>query len=134
MWVEKWHKEFGKFSCEQLKVRKVALWLDPFAQRIQIFRWESTEELCVMTLKGVAKFKRKLTCALKNDKRNLVNFHVSSWKSENVNSDWIRLSKAYKGLDEKYRRVMSYDTEEWWKMLRKTDSWFQKWHEEFGKF
>ena len=27
----------------------------------------------------------------------------------------------------KYRRVMSHDTEEWCKVWRKTDSWFQKW-------
>ena len=34
----------------------------------------------------------------------------------------------------KYRGVMFYDTEEWCKIWRKTDLWFGKWHEEFGKF
>ena len=34
-----------------------------------------------MTLTGTAKFKEKLTYGLKNDMRNLVNFHVSSRKS-----------------------------------------------------
>ena len=34
----------------------------------------------------------------------------------------------------KYRRVMFHDTEEWCKVWRKTDFWFQKWHEEFGEF
>ena len=29
---------------------------------------------------------------------------------------------------------MSHDTEEWCKVWRKTDSWFQKWHEEFVNF
>ena len=33
-----------------------------------------------MTLKGDAKFKRKLTCGLKNDIRNLVNFHGGNQK------------------------------------------------------
>ena len=37
-----------------------------------------------MTLKGDAKFKKKLTCDLKNDMRNLVNFSASSGKSENL--------------------------------------------------
>ena len=37
-----------------------------------------SEDLCVMTLKGDARFKGKLTCGLKNDIRNLVNFHASS--------------------------------------------------------
>ena len=34
----------------------------------------STEELCVITLKNDVKFEEKLTCALKNDMRNLANF------------------------------------------------------------
>ena len=36
-----------------------------------------------MTLKVDAKFKVKLTCGLKNDISNLVNFRASSGKSEN---------------------------------------------------
>ena len=73
-----------------------------------------------MTLKGDAKFKGKLTCGLKNDKRNFVNFHASSRKSQNLHFDWMLLSKAYK-----YRRVMFHDNEEWSKVWRKTDSCFQ---------
>ena len=42
-----------------------------------------SEELCVMALKGDAKFNGKLTTGLRNDIRNMVNFHGSSWKSEN---------------------------------------------------
>ena len=57
-----------------------------------------------MTLKGVAKFKRKLTCGLKNDIRNLVNFHASSRKSENLHFDWIFLSKLSRDLDEKVQK------------------------------
>ena len=34
----------------------------------------------------------------------------------------------------KYRGVMFHDTEKWCKIWRKTDLWFGKWHEEFGKF
>ena len=54
-----------------------------------------------MTLKGYAIFKEKLTGSLKNDIRNLVNFHASSFKPENVHFDGLVLSKAYKFLDEK---------------------------------
>ena len=54
-----------------------------------------------MTLKGDTKFKAKMTCRLKNDLRSLVNFHVSSGKSENLHFDWILPFKAYKDLDEK---------------------------------
>ena len=34
----------------------------------------------------------------------------------------------------KYRRVMSHDTEEWCKVWRKTNCWFQKSHEVSGEF
>ena len=34
----------------------------------------------------------------------------------------------------KYRGVMFDSTEDWWKVWRKTDLCFSKWHEEFGKF
>ena len=33
--------------------------------------------------------------------KDLINFHASSRKSENLHFDWILLSKAYKDLDEK---------------------------------
>ena len=56
-------------------------------------------------------FKRNLTCRLKNDIRNLVNFHVSSWKPENLNFHWIRLSKACKYLDKKVQK--SYVSWHW---------------------
>ena len=58
-----------------------------------------------MTLKGDAKFKGKLICGLKKYIRNLVNFHASSRKSENLRFDWILLFKEYKDLDEKVQKT-----------------------------
>ena len=55
-----------------------------------------------MTLNGYSIFKEKLTGGLKNDIRNLVNFHASSCT---VQFDGLFLSETF-------RRVMSYDTEE----------------------
>ena len=57
-----------------------------------------------MTSKGYAKFKGKLTCGLKNDIRNLVNFYASSRKSENVLFDGLLLFKAYKVSDENVQK------------------------------
>ena len=57
-----------------------------------------------MTLKDDAKFKGKLTCGLKNDLTNSVNFHSSSRKSGNFHFDGLFLSKAYKDLDEKVKK------------------------------
>ena len=40
------------------------------------FRWNSTEELCLITLKNDTKFEGKLTIISKNDLRYLVNFNA----------------------------------------------------------
>ena len=92
VWIRKfqtnyvsWHKgccmKQGDWliSYKQLKVQKNALWLDPFVRTTPIFRWKSTEALCLMTLKSDTKFE-KLTLGLKNDMRNLRNFNSSSGK------------------------------------------------------
>ena len=64
-----------------------------------------------MKLKSEAKFEEKLTCGSKNDIRNLVNFNVSSGKSENVNFDVLFLSKVYY-IWAKYRGVMCHNSAE----------------------
>ena len=48
-----------------------------------------------MTLKSDTKFEEKLTLDSKNDMRNLVNFDVSSGKSENLHFDLLLLLIAY---------------------------------------
>ena len=55
----------------------------------------------VMTLKGNAKFKGKLTFGWKNDIRILVNFHASSRKSVNLHFHALLLSKVYYVLAKK---------------------------------
>ena len=82
--------------------------------------------------------KEKLNRGLKNYIKNLVDFPASSWKSGNLHFHRLIFPKAYNDLDKKKaqnnRKVMSHDNEEWCKVWRKTSSWFQKWHEEFGEF
>ena len=57
-----------------------------------------------MTLKSVAKFERKLTLDSKMNMRNLVNFNVSSGKSENLHLDVLLLSIAYKVSPKKVQK------------------------------
>ena len=49
-----------------------------------------------MSLKSDGKFEEKLTLGSKTDIRNLVNFHVSNSRSENLYFDGLLLSIAYK--------------------------------------
>ena len=59
-----------------------------------------------MTLKSDPNFEEKRTFCLKNYKRNLVNFNVSSGKSENLLFDGLLLEKLQKICVEK---KMTYD-------------------------
>ena len=47
-----------------------------------------------MRLESDVKFEEKLTCGLENNMGNLVNFHQSTWKSQNLDLDGILLSKV----------------------------------------
>ena len=65
-----------------------------------------SEELCVMILKGDAKFEGKLTRGLKNGIRKLVNFHASSRISENLHFDIFR----WKNTEELCLMTLKSDT------------------------
>ena len=68
--------------------------IGPFRAKYMTFDLKSTEELSFMTLMGNAKFEEKLTCGLKNDMRNLANFHQKTWKCQNWDFDVFFLSKT----------------------------------------
>ena len=87
-----------------------------------------------MTMKNDTKLEEKLTCTLKID--------IGIWQI---------FTRAVKGLKKyvlmgylwpkyimldlkKYREVIFHGAEEWCKIWRKTDLWFEKWREKFGKF
>ena len=65
-----------------------------------------------MTLKDDAIFKEKLTGGLKNDIRNLVNFHGNSRISETVHFHGLLLLIKYKVQLKGQRTVISHDAEE----------------------
>ena len=53
------------------------------------------EELCLMALIIDAKFEGKMTCAFKNDMRDLAEFHQSMFESQkNWDIDGVLLSKV----------------------------------------
>ena len=75
-------------------------------------RWV-LEELSHMTVESDVKFEEKLALSFETDMTNLVNFNVSSGKSENLHFDVLLLSIVYiKFQLKKCGRVISHDTEE----------------------
>ena len=66
-----------------------------------------------MALNIDAKFGGKMTCAFKNDMRNLANFHQSMFRSLNIGTLMGSFYSKQKMYELKtYRGVLSHDNEE----------------------
>ena len=81
-----------------------------------MFQLESFIGIIVMSLKGDAKVKEKMTRGLKIDLRNLVNVLASSPKSENFHFDGPLSSKAYKVLRGKVQKAF---VSWYWRVIHK---------------
>ena len=66
-----------------------------FCQKNKSFRWKSSEELYLVTVKSDVNFEEKLTLGSKNVMTNLVNFNANSCKPENLHSGVLLLFKVY---------------------------------------
>ena len=72
--IQNWHKEFDEVWPEHLKISKICTLTGCFWTRY-VWAKKSIGVLCLMALNIDAAFEGKLTCAFKNDMRNLANFH-----------------------------------------------------------
>ena len=74
------------------------------------FLMENTEELALMTLMSDKKFEEKMAFSSKNDMTNLIDFNMSSGKSENLHFNVLFLLIEYKISAKKVQKVISHDT------------------------
>ena len=74
--------------------------------------------------------KKKLTLDSKNDMRNLVNFNLSSGKSENLHFDVLLLSIAYKVSAEKVQK--NYLSWHWKEIQTLKKNWLFVWKITWG--
>ena len=79
--VQNWHEKFDEFWLEHLKISKICTLMGCFWTKYMFELKKSIGEFCLMALNIDATFERKLTCAFKNDMRNLANFHQSMFES-----------------------------------------------------
>ena len=88
-----------------------------------------------MALKIDATLDRKLTCAFKNDIRNLANFHQSMFESLKIGTLMGSFYPKQKMYELKiFRGVICHDHEKRFKIGRGIDLSFQNWHENFDEF
>ena len=82
-----------------------------------------------MKMKNDANIEEELTCRFKIDMRSFTNFDLKKFVS--IGSLWPNYILFEL---QKYRGVIFHDTKEIYKFWRKTDLWFAKRLEKFGKF
>ena len=83
--VQNWHEEFDKFSPERSKISKICILLGLFWRKYIVFELKkSIKGLYLIALNIDRKFEKKMTCAFKNDMRNLANFHQSMFESVKI--------------------------------------------------
>ena len=112
----------GWIFIRALKSLRNCTLMGSFWSKNIIFQPENLIGIMYHELKEDTKFKRKPTRGLKNVTLvNLVNFHASSQKSENLLFDGRLLSKAYNFLDEKVQK--SYDSWHWRVMQSLGENW-----------
>ena len=85
-----------------------------------------------MRLMSDAKFKETATHALKNDIRDLVNFHGSSWNSENLHFEGLLLSITYKVSIQKVQK--SYLLWHWRVFQTLKKNWLFVWKNDMRNF
>ena len=93
--LEKWREEFSKFLPEHLKVSKLEIWWNPFAQSGKCMILKFTEELCVMTMKNDTKLKRNWLVVLKLTwgTSQILTRALESLK--NLCFNWLLVTKVY---------------------------------------
>ena len=72
----------AKLHQNTRKSQNYGLFLGPLIQSTTFMSLKFTGELFVMTMKNDAKFEKKLTSHFKTDMRNLINFDLSTRKSQ----------------------------------------------------
>ena len=89
-------------------------------------------------------FSKAYNVSARTFQRNYVSRH---WRvMQNLKETWFVACKMTKGIWLMFMKAVKSlknctlmgcffrDTEVWWDVLRKNESWFQKWHVEFGEF
>ena len=133
LFLQKWCKEFGEFSCKHSKVSKLALWWVPLVQNILMHE--------LKTYRGVMRNNNEKWYRIWSG----IDLSFQKWH-EDFSPGPLEISlkictlmdsfcPKYKTFELKnYRAVKCADTEEWHKIWRRTWLSLQKWHKKFGEF
>ena len=133
--LQNWHGQFDQFWPEHLKVSNTFVLMRSFWAKYILFK--------------IKKYRRVIFHDAEEWYKIWwgINLLFQNWHEE-FGKYWPEHSRVPKMLTlmgsfwtkytlfelKKYTGVIFHGNEKWCKILRKTDLWFEKWHEKFGKF
>ena len=115
-WFQKRYEEFGEFSPNHSKVQKFhfdglflskvyVVWANEIQRSYLSWHWTVMQNVC-----------KPRPCGLKNDMRNLVNFHYSTQCLKNCSLMGSFCPEHVMFQLENLRRIMCHDTKGWCKI------------------
>ena len=135
LWFQNWRGEFDKFWPEHLKVSNIFTLMCFFWANYILFELKKYRGVIFHETDKGYKIRRGNHLLFQNWHKEFDKFWSEHSKVSKVFTLMASFWAKYILFElKKYRGVIFHDTEEWYKIWRKTHLWFGKWHEEFGKF
>ena len=132
---QNWHEKFDEFWLEHLKVSKIFILVCSFWAKYIVLELKKYREVIVHETEEGYKIWRGIDLRFEN------------WHKvfDKVWPEYLKVSKMFTLMGsfwakdilfelKKNSGVIFHDMEQWCKIWRKTDLWFEKWHQKFGKF
>ena len=130
-----WHEEFDGIWPEHLKALKIFNLMPSFWAKYIFFELKKHRGVIFHGSEEEYKIWRKIDLSFENWHKEFDKFWPEHSKVTKTFTLMGSLWAKYILFElKKYRDVVFHNIEEWYKIWRKTDLRFGKWHEEFGKF
>ena len=140
-WAKKVKRSYISGICfhqKRTKLLKLGLSLNLFMQNRKCITSKIAGQLCVMTMKNDANW-IDLPVQYWHEKFNNFNWNLRNLiltraleHLKKLHLNGLLLTKVYKFRLKKYKRDLFDGIQDWYRIWKKTDLWFQKWHEEFS--
>ena len=131
---QNWHEEFDRFWPEHLKVSIFFPLMHSFWEKYILFELKTYRGVIFHVTEEWCKICRGTDLPLQNWHEEFVKFWLKHSEVSKICTLIDPFWPKYIMLElKKYRGVMFDNTEDWRKIWKKTDLYFQKWHEEFSK-
>ena len=133
--LQNWHREFDQFWPEYLKVSNTFILMRSFWAKYILSKIKKYRRVIFHDAEEWYKIWWGINLLFQNWHEEFDKFWPEHSKVSKISTLMGSFWAKYILFElKKYRGVIFHDTEEWCKIWRKTDLWFEKWHEKFGKF